>query len=83
VLPADDAAACEEELQAYTTLYWRRKCGPRRSCGISGRSRASWNARSRRYTAQKQELLTAYASSSATMVDFCVQHGITTASPCT
>src|SRR6185369_10235341 len=42
------------------------------------------NARSRRYTpTQKQALLAAYASSSATMVDFCAQHGITTASLCT
>jgi len=45
---------------------------------------AAPSARSRRYTpAQKQALLAAYASSGATMVDFCAQHGITTASLCT
>lgn len=45
---------------------------------------AAPSARSRRYPpAQKQALLAAYASSGATMVDFCAQHGITTASLCT
>jgi transposase InsO family protein len=48
------------------------------------RASAPLNARSRRYPpAQKQALLAAYASSGATMVDFCAQHGITTASLCT
>jgi len=72
VLPADDVAA--REVPSASTSA---------ASAVATTSLTS-NARSRRYTpAQNQALLTAYASSSATMVDFCVQHGITTASPCT